>query len=295
MWERVRRSATFRWRRRVGRLRADLRSAQLAALSRWGAGSPDGDPDVVVSMTTHGPRLGRCHLAIESILAGDARPGRLCLWLADGGDLGLTPQLSRLQQRGVEIQVVRPDYRSANKLVHALRAFPGSRIVVADDDALYPRDWLAELLRAGDESPGSVVAHRCRRLRFLADRTLAPIRERPLDGVPDRNGEVPSLDLVGLGVGGVLYPPGSLDERVFDVDLFMALSATDDDVWFKAMGLLAGTPTRRVHDTDSAVNPTIRGTQESALFAINDLGPTDRAFADVFDHFDLYRFLPRPG
>ena len=43
------------------------------------------------------------------------------------------------------------------------------------------------------------------------------------------------------GVGGVLYPPHSLDEQMLDPAQFMALAPTNDDVWFWAAAVSRGT------------------------------------------------------
>ncbi len=43
------------------------------------------------------------------------------------------------------------------------------------------------------------------------------------------------------GVGGVLYPPHSLDETMLDPERFMALAPTTDDVWFWAAAVSKGT------------------------------------------------------
>ncbi len=53
-----------------------------------------------------------------------------------------------------------------------------------------------------------------------------------------------SAMLLAIGGKGVLYPPYALDERYDKVDLFLELAPKADDLWFKAMELLQGTPVR---------------------------------------------------
>lgn len=43
------------------------------------------------------------------------------------------------------------------------------------------------------------------------------------------------------GVGGVLYPPHSLDEKMLDASLFMSMAPINDDVWFWAAAVSRGT------------------------------------------------------
>ena len=70
-----------------------------------------------------------------------------------------------------------------------------------------------------------------------ADGTLLPYKEWvvPKDDLPDPRA------LMAIGAGGVMYPPGALDSQVQDVRLFLEICPKSDDLWFKAMGLLAGT------------------------------------------------------
>ena len=49
-----------------------------------------------------------------------------------------------------------------------------------------------------------------------------------------------------LGGSGTLYPPHSLHADVTDRELFLQLAPQADDVWFWAMGEIAGTKTRLI-------------------------------------------------
>ena len=43
------------------------------------------------------------------------------------------------------------------------------------------------------------------------------------------------------GVGGVLYPPHTLDEGMLVPELFMSMAPTNDDIWFWAAAVSKGT------------------------------------------------------
>jgi hypothetical protein len=47
----------------------------------------------------------------------------------------------------------------------------------------------------------------------------------------------PSASLLPIGVGGVLYPSGTLNEEVSNIDAFIALAPHGDDLWLKCMTL----------------------------------------------------------
>ena len=46
--------------------------------------------------------------------------------------------------------------------------------------------------------------------------------------------------IIQTGVGGVLYPPGSLKKEMIDEALFTRLAPTADDIWFWAAAVANG-------------------------------------------------------
>jgi hypothetical protein len=137
---------------------------------------------------------------------------------------------------------------SYKKIIPALREYPGAFIATADDDSLYPRTWLQGLVEGQRQQPGTIVCHRARAMQFDPDGSLAPYRNWP----PATGSE--TLPLMPVGVGGVLYPPGSLPEEVSDREAFMELSPTADDLWLKWMSAAAGASVHLVHEGGPTYN-----------------------------------------
>jgi hypothetical protein len=160
--------------------------------------------------------------------------------------------------------------------------------VVADDDLLYPRRWLERLLVAHRESPESIVSHSCHRLAAKSEREVVPYLEAKAN---PGSGTAPSFALLALGFSGVSYPARSLDPRVQDLELFRTLTPNNDDLWFKAMSLLAGSRTRRVAPQNTPSPLGVSAGNAEALSRINLAGENDAAIRRLFDHFDLYRYL----
>lgn len=208
------------------------------------------DAEVIVSLTTFGPRLREVAVAIESIMEQTMLPNRIILWLSD--ELENAPEtipqsLRLLERRGLEIRYTR-DIGSATKLIPALRAFPEDVIITIDDDTLYDYDMIDRLVTAHRRFPTAVCAGRI-------DRIIPTDGGRGLKLLYDKADDLyltkePLMQPMALGVGGVLYPPHALHEDVFDTDLMHRLAPKADDIWFKAMELLAGTPVYPVNEMD---------------------------------------------
>jgi hypothetical protein len=211
------------------------------------AARPHGLPNrLFVTLTSYPPRFRTLHLTLETILQQSVQADGILLWIARE-DIGKLPaKVTALERRGVTICPC-DDLRSYKKLVFALEAHPESFLVTADDDVRYPSDWLEMLVDGRNVgAPGAeILCHRAHRIAFTASGDIAPYRDWAID-VQDDAARQPSTDLVPTGVGGILYPPNSLDSEVTNRDLFLALAPTADDLWFYWMARKAGARHRKV-------------------------------------------------
>ncbi len=195
---------------------------------------------IVVSLTSYPARMYDIHYAIHSLLSQTEKPERVVLWLGEdrfpGGEKSVPGPVLDLKRRGLEIRFCK-DVRSFTKLLPALKAFPDKSIVTADDDIYYPPDWLAGLSDARKRDGRSIWSYRSRAIREDGEGGLLPYRQCPI-ATPD---VPPSFTNLLTGVGGVLYPPGSLHRDVFDEEAWLRTTPHNDDIWFWAMALRAGT------------------------------------------------------
>ena len=98
----------------------------------------------------------------------------------------------------------------------------------------------------------------------------------------------PSLLLFPTGVGGVLYPPGTLHPEVFNQAVFRRICPTADDVWFKAMSLLQGVRCQKASPYSARLR-LVYGTQQNALGYKNFAGGfNDICVRAVFERYGLY-------
>lgn len=198
---------------------------------------------VIVSLTSFPAAISYAVRAIHSILDGSVLPDKIVLYLAMSQfeSEGIPQELLDLAKQNpiFEIRDNGRDIRSYMKLVPALKDFPESVIVTIDDDIVYHRHMLRDLLQWHRRIPDAILAHRAKYVRpgepyrkwpkyrwyhFLFKKIHSGYRN------------------LQTGVGGVLYPPHSLKDEMLDPDLFTRIAPTTDDIWFWAASVANGTP-----------------------------------------------------
>ena len=236
------------------------------------AGRPHGLPgELMISLTSYPARFATLHLTLACLLDQSAKADRTILWIAHDDIEKLPAAITELKGRGLEIRACE-DLRSYKKLVPALEAFPNAFIATADDDVYYPRDWLNALVAGIKTSPRTIACHRAHRITRESSGRVAPYLDWDFD-VQDDAARRPSTDLLPTGVGGVIYPPGSLDRRATDRSLFQRLSRHGDDLWFYWCAHMTGTRHQKVGTRfHQIVWPE---TQSSSLWERNEAGRND--------------------
>lgn len=254
----------------------------------------DLDRPVVVSLTSVPWRFDRLHVVLMSLLWQSVRPNRVVLWLSEYNQQGerivdpsnLPANLRRLQRKGVEVKFVE-DLRSYRKLIPSLERFPEAIIITADDDTLYPSDWLEKLVTVHKDRPGVVVCYRGTRMIVKQD-GFAPYSDWPEYTAINE----PSYLLFAQGGEGTLYPPGSLHPEVHNREVFMKLCPTADDVWFKAMVLYNNVAHVKIAQRHKDFR-RLHGSQaegQTLHHVNNTLGQNDNQVEAVFSRYGL---LPR--
>lgn len=239
-----------------------------------------GESEVAVSLTSYGSRLETAHITIESIASGTVLPKRVMLWL-DGPEHDLPETLLRLRDRGLEIawrDRIGP-YQKYHRYLEE-HASDGLDLVTADDDILYPRNWLRDLVDAAHRQPNVVVGHRLRRMTRVSDGTLTAYASWP--EVWTRRA---SVDHFVTGVSGVLYPPVAQAQLISAGGGFRDVAPTADDVWISLALMTSGISKAQVRSYSQHF-PIVPGTQASALMALNvGDGANDSQILTASQHF----------
>ncbi|QDY88908.1 hypothetical protein E7Y32_00700 [Arthrobacter sp. UKPF54-2] len=258
------RTTARRGRKAAKRLRAAAALGYLRLRNRLLRRPATGTAPVVVSMTTHGARLKSVAAALESIARGSTRPQRLLLWLQTPEQLRNAPAaLRRLERRGVEI-MFSPDYGPHTKYYPYVASVERHTVplVTADDDIIYPRNWLALLADANRRHPDAVCGH------------WISIIGPSVDGIADYATWARARDTAArtanfaVGVSGVIYPPAMLQALRGHGTGFAAACPGADDIWLKWVALRAGIPVRQVRPAPRHF-PMIPGSQGEALMTTN--------------------------
>ena len=261
----------------ISRLQSNARIAtSMIALtvvnltSRAPVTAPDGP---VVSLTSYSKRVDQVHLAIESIARGSQKPSRLVLWLDEPERLANPPRaLRRLVARGLEIRET-PNYGPHKKYYPYVAgiAHHSVPLVTSDDDTMYPKGWLASLVRAHRRDPDLVVAHRVNLIE-VRDGAIAPYaswKRASSTSLSPRN--------FAVGVRGILYPPAFLDVLREQGSGFEDVAPRADDVWLHMNLIRSGRLVRPILELPAEDFLPVRGGGKVAgLWASNiDSGGND--------------------
>lgn len=267
------------------RIRADL--WRLSLTNRFSKRRiVDARSEVVLCTTTHGERIQTVHTAIESVGRGTTLPGRYILWLDDHEIASNLPSaIRRLQKRGLEVIEVAPKYKVHTKYYLYVQSVDVHTVPLAtcEDDIVYPKSWLANLMATNREHPDCIATYRCHTVTFSA-KGLAPYSS----WIPTVNSN-PSYRHFGTTVSGQMYSPEFVNFIKSEGDAFLTVSPTNDDLWIHHLAVRAGVRTVQV-TRDQQHFPFVPGTQAHGLFWINVAGgQNDAQAAKTYDDFDIKR------
>lgn len=193
-----------------------------------------------------------------------------------------------MEKKGLEIRYCK-DIRSYKKLIPTLDLYPDSIIVTVDDDMIYSSTLLETLYYTHLKYPDCVVFNYGKEIKVMDD-----VVEAYSGWKHAKFAEEPSHKYIAIGVGGVLYPPHSLNNSVKDAELFNAIAPFADDLWFKAMAYMNGTKYiqnqygHKCCDEKSFLyeNITVEDSQSSRLGVINvKEGKNDEQWKNIMNYF----------
>ena len=251
---------------------------------------------VIVSLTSYPERINTVNKTIKTLLNQSLLPKKVVLVLGEdkfpNKENDLPENLKFLFSDKFQILWTPKDLCSYTKLIPALKKYPNEIIVTADDDILYPFNWLELLVNSYRKNPDCIHCHRAFRI-LVSDRILeyskwarGIISEIGAYGISGNAVLKPDFQNYFTGVSGVLYPPNSLHKDVFNEQLWKEIAKTEDDAWFWANAVHNGTKIKVVNDNIGLCNQDMESNQSSALYKINSLNNTSQNILNnVFKYF----------
>lgn len=203
------------------------------------------DRQRIVSVTSYPARIHAAATALRTLTEQTVPADRIILWLAEEQfperEQALPPDLLTLLTDGqVQLRWCPEDLAPHKKYFYAMQDYPEAVIITTDDDILYPKTMIEELMRGYLLYPDCVSAVRTHLMTFSPDGKLLPYDQ----WVQEYDGQrmQPSRQLMAVGVGGVLYPPHRLSNVLFRADTIRHTCLMADDLWLKAIECLSEVP-----------------------------------------------------
>lgn len=187
--------------------------------------------DLVVSFTSFPPRISSVWMVIISILLQNGgKPSKLVLYLSskEFSSIEVLPKsLKRLISHNlVDIRIVEYNLRSHKKYFYALLDFPESDIITIDDDIIYPKNIISNLLDNRARNGDTIVANFGKEITFENGKINSYINWKEVV-----SGIRYSYKIIPIGAGGCYYPKGCFHSYINNANNTMNIAPSADDLW----------------------------------------------------------------
>ena len=190
-------------------------------------------PEVIVSFTSFPERIATVHMVVESLLAQTVTCERIILYLAQDQfeNETLPEQLVSLEEGQPRFEIrFCDDLKPHKKYFYVMQEYPEAVVITVDDDVVYRNTLIENLLDSYIRHPGAVSCNYGHTIIMNGPHSFAPYKNWQ---DADKLIGIPSFLTVAAGVGGVLYPPGSIPANAFDIAAIRDICLMQDDLWLK--------------------------------------------------------------
>lgn len=195
-----------------------------------GVNSCKRETPIIVSLTCEDENFDKLPITLYSILNQELKADRIILWIDEKiADLTSLPyEITQFVKNGLEIRFVRY-LKKYTKTIYALKEFPTSIIVTADETIYYPSDWLKRLYLSYVSHPKDIHTHRVKKVDLET-----PYSEWDINPIEEFSG----YENLANGLGGILYPPNCFSKEVLREDVYLKNAQDSDELWFWVMELV---------------------------------------------------------
>lgn len=200
-------------------------------------------------------------------------PDEIVLWLGKDrfpNQLADLPEdLKDLAKNGKVIIRWVQDLGPHTKYFYAFKEYPDALLFTIDDDVYYPQDMIENLYRSYLLFPRAVSALRARLIYLSDGGEFSPFNDWFIVDGTDTGCPLESMQFLAEGVGGCLYPTGLFSNvnAFLDAGAIKRVCPNNDDLWLKAMALIAGVPVAVAGRTEEINN--VPDTQKAGLWHYN--------------------------
>lgn len=190
---------------------------------------------IVVALTSYPMRINGVYKVIKSLWTQKKCADEIILYLSTAEfpykEADMPKELlSMLGKNGFRIEWVEGNLKSHKKYYYVLQNYQDDIVITVDDDVIYDRNMINDLLKSYEKFPNAVLA---RRARIILKNEEAIAEYKEWDGFLKEYANQPRMDLCAIGVGGVLYPPMCATKDWFVKDRIKNLAENQDDLWLK--------------------------------------------------------------
>ncbi len=235
---------------------------------------------VSVCLTSISSRAEKLHITLRSLAAQNYRSFSVRIYvsrepyLLDQGDFRISQDCRDLMRANDNVSFVFvPNTGPYRKIIPFLQERIGDNhlVATADDDTVYPADWLSTLVQNYNERR-CVVAFRGHQM-LPGEGRWQRYRRWMTSGVTDNFGPY------GLPTGkdGVLYNTMFFNRHVLNMDKAMAVAPTVDDLWLKWHSAFSGIPVFLINKNYSSATFEDTNDGTSLYQSFNKTGGNDVA------------------
>ena len=242
------------------------------------------DFSIEVSLTSFPARINEVYITIETIFSQTVKADNITLWLSleQFPDRKIPKELEEQKKRGLTVEFVEDDLRSHKKYYYAFKRQKDNLVITFDDDVFYPDNTIESLVSAHLRYPNAVICNRGHKIEFSGYEIL-----KYKNWKHNYKSQIPSNFAVPTGVGGVLYPPHSYHQDIFNISEFKEICFYADDLWLKIQTLRNNT---KVYSLGTYPRDFINvgRSQQFKLVQYNAInGGNDTQFSKLLNHYQL--------
>lgn len=189
-------------------------------------------PLIIISLTSFPNRIPKVWVVIESLMRQSFKPDKIILHLSKEQipDKELLPNsLLNLCKRGLEIEFHDEDLRSHKKYYYSFLKYSKEIVITVDDDIIYPKNTIQELVVAHKSHPGCVIARYAHHIK-IQDNIIQPYNEWN----ENKYSKNPNFRFFFGSGGGTLFPVCSINKDIYNKSIFMSICKLADDIWLNA-------------------------------------------------------------